>query len=376
MKIFEFYFCSWLFLFLGEGIGLLNKNIFFMTKNSFQNLKIFKLIFFIFNLLMVIYSKNDIKVMYYVSSNFGDNLNYILLRKMIRRPTSFSSIISKKDIKNDKYVSLLNEIAKSDFFFIGSILEVLCNWYNEKDKYKSIISKWYFKIYNYFHPLIIFGTGFISNNSRSESYVRNIKIIAVRGNLTLQRLKKNGISVSDSVILADPAILSPLILTENDKTLKKIYKLCIIPHSVDKNNQLIIDNIHINKSLILNIDGDPFIFIDNLTKCERVLSSSLHGLIISDSFGIPNMRIVLSDSVIGGDYKFSDYYSSYGLELPLKIDLRQKTFNESQLNLIDSNYKIPIDMIKKKQCQLLINFPFLLNKNYTFHKKICTKSFF
>ena len=111
--------------------------------------------------------------------------------------------------------------------------------------------------------------------------------------------------------------------------------------------------------MILNIDGDPFIFIDNLTKCERVLSSSLHGLIISDSFGIPNMRIVLSDSVIGGDYKFSDYYSAYGLESPLKLDLRKNNFNESQLDLIDSNHKISIDMIKKKQCQLLINFPYI-----------------
>ena len=162
----------------------------------------------------------------------------------------------------------------------------------------------------------------------------------------------------------------------NDKTLKKIYKLCIIPHSVDKNNHLLENNIHINKSLILNIDGDPFIFIDNLTKCERVLSSSLHGLIISDSLGIPNMRIIVSDSVIGGDYKFIDYYSAYGLELPLKLDLRKKNVTESLLNLIESNYKISIDMIKEKQCQLLKNFPYVLNKNYTFYKKTCTKTFF
>ena len=159
----------------------------------------------------------------------------------------------------------------------------------------------------------------------------------------------------------------------NVKTTKKIYKLCIIPHYVDKNNHLIIDNIHINNSLILNIDGDPFIFFDNLTKCERVLSSSLHGLIISDSLGIHNMRIILSDSVIGGDYKFSDYYSSYGLEAPLKLDLRQKNFTENHLNLIECNYKISIDMIKEKQCQLLINFPYILNKKYLFYKKSCIK---
>jgi hypothetical protein len=50
-----------------------------------------------------------------------------------------------------------------------------------------------------------------------------------------------------------------------------------------------------------------------------VISSSLHGLIVADSLGIPNVWLRLSPDVLGGDYKFKDYYSVFGLA-PEPID--------------------------------------------------------
>ena len=85
-----------------------------------------------------------------------------------------------------------------------------------------------------------------------------------------------------------------------------------------------------------------------------MISSSLHGLIASDSLGIPNMRFVASDKIIGGDYKYNDYYSSYGINQPVKFDLRENIFSENQLYFIDSNYSISQDKIREKQCELLI----------------------
>ena len=197
----------------------------------------------------------------------------------------------------------------------------------------------------------------------TESYVRNLKIIAVRGNITLQRLKNNGIKVSKNVVLADPAILTPLFFNFNNGTIaKKFYQLCIIPHYIDQGNFLIRKKIRVPNSIILNITENPIKFIYNLLKCKRVISSSLHGLILSDSFGIPNARIIFSNKIIGGDYKFNDYYSSFGLDYHLKIDLRNISFDSSHMQLIDNNYKISLDMIKKKQCQLLKYFPFKFNK--------------
>ena len=336
-----------------------------------NKIKIFLILYFILSL-----TEGEVKIMYFVSNNLGDNLNNILLKKMI-----YKKKIVFLNSQNEKNISLIDKVKRTDFFFIGSILETISNlsyiFNSEVNKYKNYISKWYFIIYDYLKPLIIFGSGFISETNKNESYVRNIKILAVRGNITLQRLKNNGIKISKDVVLADPALLTPLILNVNNKTnnSKKIYELCIIPHYIDKTNSLIKKKIKISNSFILNINENPYKFIDNLLKCKRVLSSSLHGLIISDSFGIPNMQLIVSDKIVGGDYKFKDYYSSFGINYNLKFDLREMTFSFHHILLIEHNYKISPEMIEKKQCQLLIRFPYRLNKQLYLIKKLCLSSF-
>ena len=50
----------------------------------------------------------------------------------------------------------------------------------------------------------------------------------------------------------------------------------------------------------------------DISGCERILSSSLHGLIIADSFSIPNRRIGFYNNLKGGDFKFEDYASALG----------------------------------------------------------------
>ena len=175
----------------------------------------------------------------------------------------------------------------------------------------------------------------------------------------------NGIKVSKDVVLADPALLVPLVFNLSYTNIShKLYQLCIIPHYIDQNNILIHKNIQVDNSFLLNITEEPIKFIHNLLKCKRVISSSLHGLILSDSLGIPNARIIVSDKIIGGDYKFNDFYSSFGIDDYLKIDLRNATFVLYHIHLIDINYKISMDMIKQKQCQLLKYFPLNLIKLY------------
>lgn len=62
--------------------------------------------------------------------------------------------------------------------------------------------------------------------------------------------------------------------------------------------------------------------IDSICECEFVISSSLHGLIISDAYGIPNIRVKFSDDLIGGDFKFRDYAASVGRQYTLPLEIR------------------------------------------------------
>ena len=61
---------------------------------------------------------------------------------------------------------------------------------------------------------------------------------------------------------------------------------------------------------VLDVAQGPAEFVSKLVQCERVASSSLHGLILADSYNVPNIRIQITPNVIGGDFKFQDYYST------------------------------------------------------------------
>ena len=49
--------------------------------------------------------------------------------------------------------------------------------------------------------------------------------------------------------------------------------------------------------------------IDAIVSCKSVVSSSLHGLICSDAYNIPNLWIDEFE-LKEGDFKFKDYFSS------------------------------------------------------------------
>lgn len=65
----------------------------------------------------------------------------------------------------------------------------------------------------------------------------------------------------------------------------------------------------------MNIEKNPYIFLKTLKKCKNVLSSALHGLITAVSLEMPNLRIIVSNEILGGYYKFIEYYLAYGLNL-------------------------------------------------------------
>ena len=62
--------------------------------------------------------------------------------------------------------------------------------------------------------------------------------------------------------------------------------------------------------------------IDQICSCEIIASSSLHGLIVSDAYNIPNCWITLSGKISGGLFKFYDYFSSVNRKdsEPIKIE--------------------------------------------------------
>ena len=87
----------------------------------------------------------------------------------------------------------------------------------------------------------------------------------------------------------------------------------MIPHYTDQNHPWI-NAVRKEEGVnVINIRVGFEDFVLEVLACERVLSSSLHGLICADAYGIPNRRMVLRDELIGGDFKFLDYYGAMSL---------------------------------------------------------------
>ena len=79
----------------------------------------------------------------------------------------------------------------------------------------------------------------------------------------------------------------------------------------------------------------------------------MHGLIVADALGIPNIRMILSDKITGGDYKYDDYYSAFGIRQHNRINLNTSSFTEKDLEKMISTYQVKNEDVKKIQTNLL-----------------------
>jgi len=167
---------------------------------------------------------------------------------------------------------------------------------------------------------IVWGTGCIDSRRIGGSPK---KIYSVRGTITRGELLNRGISCPE--IYGDPALLYPMIY--NPKIEKK-YKWGIIPHYIEFESERdiqILRNLEQQGFKIIDICAGKDKFIDELLEVENVVSSSLHGLIAADAYGIPNARVNISNKLIGGHFKFKDYCMSMGREIDYGLQLKSNT---------------------------------------------------
>ena len=260
-----------------------------------------------------------VKIYYYnKDNNFGDVLNEYIPEKL------FNCKIIKGDTKT------------ADATFIGSILSPFLT----EDKLNLKLP-----------PLHIWGSGFIRATSPKRKFIRKIEVHAVRGKYTLERLIKGEHIKTAGIILGDPGLLCSRVFTNLDMT--KEYDWGIIPHYIDKGDPLL-NKLQLPNSIILDIQEKPEIFIQKLVKCKKIISGAMHGLIAADSFNIPNIRLIVSDKIKGGDFKYNDYYSAFGIDKHARIDLR-KSDTITDLNF---EYRITSEQVAKIQENLIKSFPY------------------
>ncbi len=147
----------------------------------------------------------------------------------------------------------------------------------------------------------ILGSGLLYGHNRRD--LRNAQVHLLRGHRTLERCQLTG-----RPALGDPGLLASLFV---QKPAKPEIRHGIIPHYVDREHAEVKKWSHREDTLVIDIRAGVRNVLKQVAMCETIVSSSLHGLVIADSLGIPNHWVRLSDNVLGGEFKFVDYYSVF-----------------------------------------------------------------
>lgn len=151
---------------------------------------------------------------------------------------------------------------------------------------------------------VIAGTGKLYE---STSLPAGSRILAVRGPLTAKGIRGN-------IGLGDPGLLADELVGPQDKDCE----LGLVPHWSDatlEHNPIFLQY----NPKIIRVSDDPLEVIRQIGSCKKIVSSSLHGIILADAFGIPR-RIemapdMLKNPVEGGLFKWQDYSASINTKL-------------------------------------------------------------
>lgn len=149
----------------------------------------------------------------------------------------------------------------------------------------------------------LWGTGY--NQKMGDDVIKfsELDVRAVRGPLTREYLLNRGINVPE--VYGDPALLLPYFYSRP------------LMEKADKQDYIIINHMNDDMAQYAGYEKDlvtpmqyPGSFIEAIVNSKRVISSSLHGIIIAEAYGIP---AIFYDSGSGESmFKYQDYYQGTG----------------------------------------------------------------
>lgn len=207
--------------------------------------------------------------------NFGDAISPLIVSYLSGRKVVYADIDS------------------CDCVSIGSVID------------KVLKKKWKRFLRLNFKPITILGTGSVGPIAITKNY--NLNILSLRGPLT-----NNLFNNVNNLTLCDPGI----VISNLIKRPIKRFAWGIIPHVFEKNLPILKEMQNENKNCIIidPANSNPLETATLIASCNFIISSSLHGLIAADSLNIPHVWMKISNKIIGGNWKFNDYFLSMNKE--------------------------------------------------------------
>jgi pyruvyltransferase len=129
--------------------------------------------------------------------------------------------------------------------------------------------------------------------------------LAVRGPIT--RSCVDGVPVPE--IYGDPGLLLPLVY---DPDVEPVHDLGVVPHFVDAG----ISKVDRNRGVFHISVHQPWEdVVRQIKSCRRIITTSLHGIVVAEAYGIPVMwHRSYSGAIRSPNLKFQDYFMGTGRE--------------------------------------------------------------
>jgi pyruvyltransferase len=148
---------------------------------------------------------------------------------------------------------------------------------------------------------IIWGSGVSGKVLNLDSYhFKNLDVRAVRGPLTRKFLMDN-FNIDCPAVYGDPALLIPYFFPEFKKSERPKYDYIIIPHYSE---EFLFPKEKYPNAVYPTEPWDEV--INKILDSKFVISSSLHGIVVAEAFGIPArlLKITFNERL----FKYCDYY--------------------------------------------------------------------
>ena len=190
----------------------------------------------------------------------------------------------------------------------------------------------------------IWGSGVLRQPTKRISFFqhlsrRKLDVRAVRGPLTKMVLEQFGHSCPE--VYGDPAILMPLIY---QPTKEKKYPYSIVLQFIHERQ---FREGHPDERMISMNTNDYKSVIDNIVSSDIIYTSSLHGIILAETYGVP--VVFFRGLGKSSDFKYYDYYYSTG-----RRDIKIANNFEEALTM----EPLPLPDLSKLSQGLLDTFPY------------------
>lgn len=177
----------------------------------------------------------------------------------------------------------------------------------------------------------VWGTGV--NPTWQRQVPGNLNIHAVRGPYTEDFLRARGV-IKESVGHGDPGLLLPLMFPTSINR-ESENQFCFVAHAQDKDivNGLAIQKERLSPEVhVIHAQARLPQVVESMLTCSHIASTSLHGLILADAFGIPSRWFQFPKSKTEkteGHFKYQDYYSTIGRDNATHAEIFEDVFNTS-----------------------------------------------